>query len=164
MDPQQIPLRDLHLPEMIGWWPLAPGWWLLIGLALFGLFLVLRHIWRRWRHNAPRRLALRELKRVRSEYDRGVDTVNLAVQLSELLRRAMLAYAPRREVAGLTGASWLAWLDRGLEEQPFSKGPGQILLSLPYQQPDQGEPELDIDELTEVVSKRLRTPLPETAP
>ena len=30
MDPQQIPLRDLHLPDAISWWPLAPGWWLAI--------------------------------------------------------------------------------------------------------------------------------------
>ena len=30
MDPTQLPLRDLHLPETIGWWPLAPGWWFAI--------------------------------------------------------------------------------------------------------------------------------------
>ena len=34
MDPEQIPLRDLHLPEAVGWWPLAPGWWVLIALAV----------------------------------------------------------------------------------------------------------------------------------
>ena len=33
MDPELLPLRDLHLPEMVGWWPLAPGWWFLIALA-----------------------------------------------------------------------------------------------------------------------------------
>ena len=27
-------LRDIHLPEPISWWPLAPGWWLLIIIAL----------------------------------------------------------------------------------------------------------------------------------
>ncbi|MGH8222486.1 MAG: DUF4381 family protein, partial [Woeseiaceae bacterium] len=37
MDPQQIPLRDLHLPEAVGWWPPAPGWWLLIALAVAAL-------------------------------------------------------------------------------------------------------------------------------
>ena len=24
-------LRDLHLPDALGWWPLAPGWWVVIG-------------------------------------------------------------------------------------------------------------------------------------
>ena len=38
MDPEQIPLRDLHLPEAIGWWPLAPGWWVVIALVAGALF------------------------------------------------------------------------------------------------------------------------------
>ena len=43
MDPEQIPLRDLHLPEAIGLWPLAPGWWVTITLAVIFLgFLVRR--------------------------------------------------------------------------------------------------------------------------
>ena len=25
----QLDLRDIHLPEAIGWWPPAIGWWLL---------------------------------------------------------------------------------------------------------------------------------------
>ena len=39
MDPEQIPLRALHLPDAIGWWPLAPGWWVVIGLAVLGVLL-----------------------------------------------------------------------------------------------------------------------------
>ena len=37
MDPEQIPLRDLHLPDVVGLWPLAPGWWVLILLAAAGV-------------------------------------------------------------------------------------------------------------------------------
>ena len=45
MDPEQIPLRDLHLPEAIGWWPLAPGWWLLIALGVVLLaYLLFLHL------------------------------------------------------------------------------------------------------------------------
>ncbi|MGB5468066.1 MAG: DUF4381 family protein, partial [Sedimenticolaceae bacterium] len=34
-------LRDYHLPDAVGWWPPAPGWWLLFGLLLVlgGLFV-----------------------------------------------------------------------------------------------------------------------------
>ena len=41
MDPDQLPLRDLHLPEAVGWWPLAPGWWVLIALAIAGCIYLL---------------------------------------------------------------------------------------------------------------------------
>ena len=27
MEENALPLKDLHLPAEIGWWPLAPGWW-----------------------------------------------------------------------------------------------------------------------------------------
>ena len=27
-------LADIHLPDPVSWWPLAPGWWMLLGLAV----------------------------------------------------------------------------------------------------------------------------------
>ncbi|WP_152413228.1 DUF4381 family protein, partial [Xanthomonas graminis] len=33
MTPQQLPLRDVHLPPAPAWWPPAPGW-LLLGAAV----------------------------------------------------------------------------------------------------------------------------------
>lgn len=159
MDPEQIPLRDLHLPEAIGWWPLAPGWWILIALAVSGLLYLLYRGWCRWRFNLPRRIALRELKKLRSEYRHGADTISLSKQLSQLLRRAMLAYASRDEVAGLTGQSWLEWLDRGLEGQPFTAGPGRRIGSLPYLRADSKDAETDIAAMIDAVRLRLKTPL-----
>ena len=45
MDETALPLRDLHLPDAIGWWPLAPGWWgviaalgVLLGYVLLRLY------------------------------------------------------------------------------------------------------------------------------
>lgn len=163
MDPTQIPLRDLHLPEAIGWWPLAPGWWFLIVLAVAGIAYYAYRALRRWRHNAMRRVALRELTRIQKAYKSGVDEFSLAIELSELLRRTMLAYAPRHEVAGLTGEQWLHWLDQGLEEQPFSKGSGQNVESLPYRRPDRIEDDVDVEGLIDAIRTRLRTPLPAEA-
>ncbi len=159
MDPEQLPLRELHLPEAIGWWPLAPGWWVLIALAMLGLGYLLYRALLKWRWNAARRMALRELARVQGEYESGLDAVTLATELSELLRRTMLAYARRDEVAGLTGKRWLQWLDRGLDNQPFSNGSGQILESLPYQNRDRIEDDVDVDGLIRAVQQRLRAPL-----
>jgi hypothetical protein len=161
MDPEQIPLRDLHVPEAVGWWPLAPGWWVLIALIAIGMLLLLRRAWIRWRHNAPRRIALQELARLEGSYREAPNPVLLATRLSELLRRTMLAYAPRKEVAGLTGPEWLAWLDRGLDEKPFSEGPGRSLKELPYRRADSVSG-VDVDGLLDAVRRRLKSSIPET--
>ena len=161
MDPQELPLRDLHLPELTNWWPLAPGWWFVGALVLMAMVLLLRRLWRRWQHNSARRLALRRLKLISTEFERGSSAPALGKELSELTRRAMLAYAPRSAIAGLTGNDWLEWLDQGLDDQPFSKGSGRILESLPYMNPDIIDNDTDLRGLIETVRLRLEQPLSE---
>ena len=161
MDPEQIPLRDLHLPEAIGWWPLAPGWWILIAIALVGLGFLVR-AWLKVRaRGAARRFALRQLKEIVSEYESSKNPVEFGVQLSELLRRTMLAYAPRLDVAGLTGEAWLQRLDEGLAQPVFTSGPGRQLLELPYRRPDTELEVADVDRLVAAVRHRVATPLQE---
>ena len=159
MDPNQLPLRDLHLPPPIDWWPLAPGWWLLIALVLFGFGWLLRRAWQRRQYFAPRRHAVRALAAIEAEYLQHRNPVVLARQASELLRRAMLAYAPRHEVAGLTGESWLAWLDRGLPVPYFHTEGGKSLLQLPYRNPDNDCSDVDVNALLAAIRLRLTTPV-----
>lgn len=163
MNPEDLPLRDLHLPEAIGWWPPAPGWWLLAGLLLLALGYRLMRAWQGWRRNAPRRAALAELARLQKDWQAEGNVMRLGTRLSELLRRAMLAYAPRQEVAGLTGTRWLEWLDRGLDDRPFSNGPGRTLAALPYRRSSEDAPDVDVEKLLDAVRRRLATPLPESA-
>lgn len=158
MDPEQIPLRALHLPDAIGWWPLAPGWWVVIGLAVLGLLLLRRAVELRGR-SAPRRHAMRQFERLKVEYERHGNAVTLSTELSGLTRRTMLAYAQRADVAGLTGEDWLAWLDRGLAEPIFVAGAGRNLLELPYRDPAADVANVDIDGLLVAVRLRLETPL-----
>ena len=110
--PEQIPLRDLHLPEAIGWWPLAPGWWMLIAIAAIALAFAVRAWWRVRAHSAARRYALRQLEDIEQQYDERQNPIAFGASLSAFLRRTMLAYAPRQDVAGLTGDEWLRWLDK----------------------------------------------------
>ena len=161
MNPAEIPLRDLHLPALTDWWPLAPGWWVLIALALGGLLYVAWRAFQEFKKNAARRRALSQLRYLKAEYSWNADPILLGIRLSELLRRAMLAYAPRDEVAGLTGSSWLEWLDRGLAGNVFTDGPGGNIETLPYQKSDVDLGDIDIDGLIEAVRQRLKTPLPE---
>ena len=155
MDPEQIPLRALHLPDDIGWWPLAPGWWVLILLATAGVFYLSYREYLKWQWNAARRLALAELALIRGEYDLGMDSLTLAKKLSVLLRRGMLAYAPRAQIAGLTGEQWLEWLDVGLDDRPFTKGSGRDIASMPYKRPESVENESDAMGLIDAVYRRL---------
>lgn len=158
MDPKDIPIRDLHLPAEVGWWPLAPGWWILIGIATVLLVsgLVLGII--RYREGRARRYALRELKAYASAYRKDGDPRQLGAQLSALTRRTVLAYAPRSDVAGLTGDVWAQWLDRGLPQPLFSAGPGRLLLELPYRNPEDVA-DADVGKLIDAVRLRLKTPV-----
>ncbi len=92
-------LRDIVTPPPVPWWPLAPGWWYL--LTVLGLIAVLVAVyqWRRWRANAYRRAAFRELG--------GAESV---AAIAEILKRAALVAYPRNQVASLTGSAWVVWL------------------------------------------------------
>ncbi len=159
MDETALPLRDLHLPDPVGWWPLAPGWWFILLLVAGGLVYLAWLALKKWRHNAPRRFALRQLARYEIEYLQHRNPVTLGQQLSELLRRGMLAYAPRANVAGLTGDAWLQWLDSGMGLPYFHTEGGKSLLELPYRDPDGDFSDVDIDALLSAVRMRLGTPL-----
>ncbi len=159
MDPTEIPIRDLHLPEAIGWWPLAPGWWIVISLALLAMFMLFRLWYRSYSRGAARRHALRQLEAYSKDYLAHGNGVTFGTQLSELVRRTMLAYAPRSEVAGLTGAEWLAWLDRDLDRSHFAEGDGRKLVEWPYRDPDEKFDKSDAAALVDAVRLRLSTPV-----
>ena len=162
MDQAELPLRDLHLPDPVGWWPPAPGWWFLLLLVTLLLGYLLWRVHRNRQHNAPRRYALRELSRYEEAYLEHRNPVTLGKQLSRLLRRGMLAYAPRDRVAGLTGEQWLQWLDEGLPLPYFHTEGGRSLLQLPYRDPADDFSDVDIDALLSAVRMRLQTPVRES--
>jgi len=126
MTPPEFPLRDIHLPAEIGWWPLAPGWWLLLGLLILSAFLLLLALRFRQRRRLQR-LALRQLDELSS-----LSGIELAKALSRLFRQAAISHFPRQESAGLSGQSWLEFLDRPFKDRPFSEGVGQCLSEAPY--------------------------------
>jgi hypothetical protein len=159
MDENALPLRDLHLPDAIGWWPLAPGWWVVLVVVAAALGYILWRAYKRWQFNAPRRFALRELARYEAAFLEHRDPVKLGKQVSQLLRRGMLAYAPRDEIAGLTGEAWLAWLDNGMPVPYFHTEGGKSLLNLPYRDPEGDFSDVDINALLSAVRMRLGVPL-----
>ncbi|WP_338074172.1 DUF4381 domain-containing protein [Halochromatium glycolicum] len=126
---EQLDLRDIHLPEQPGFWPPAPGWWLLAAVLLAVLISGGRLGWRAWRRWRRRRVLLAELERLRADLDAGPA---LAAAVSALLKRVALSRYPRAEVAPLTGDAWLAFLERTGGEGRFAEGPGRALADAPY--------------------------------
>lgn len=125
-------LRDVHLPDPISWWPPAFGWWMIMGLLIIGGSLIF-WAWSHHRRNRLRRLALAQLQEVKQQYSAHADDHWAITQLSHLVRRVALATFPRSQVAGLSGQSWLQFLDTTGHTNQFSNGPGQSLRSGPYQ-------------------------------
>jgi hypothetical protein len=122
MTPQQLPLRDVHLPPAPPWWPPAPGW-LLLGAAVVLALGIALGLWA-WRRTRRRRW--------QRQFDAALATGAAPAQVaavSELLRRA----ARRRDpaAAALQGEPWLRFLDGG-KRQDFSAGPGRVLLDGGY--------------------------------
>ena len=83
-------LRDIHLPEAISWWPLAPGWWLLIISG--GLFVgwLLRLFYRRHLTKLYRRQALQKLEQLRTTTDTQMPLRALVELLKQTANSAYL--------------------------------------------------------------------------
>lgn len=129
MKTPDLPLRDIHLPEPVSWWPLAPGWWLCIALLVaLGAALA----W--WWHGAPlrrvRQAALAELGAIDAGYGRNADGHACAQSLSRLLRRLALL-AGDAQAAHLNGAALLAVLN-GLGRTPLPEEIITLLDTAPY--------------------------------
>jgi len=129
--PDNLPLRDIHLPSAISWWPPAPGWWLL--LLLFLLLIAAIYLFRQHRQRRHfRRLALLQLEALERQYKEQANAQMLLRGLSRLLRQTSLLHFPQSDCAGLVGEEWLAFLDQRFDEKPFSQGAGRLLADGPY--------------------------------
>lgn len=147
IDFADLPLRDIHLPGALSWWPPAAGWWLLAGVAAIAIAFLL---WHRHR-NRHRRAALAALDGVVAALEQGEEPVHCLQQASSVLRRfAITAKGTRTAadasgVAGLTGERWLGYLDRcwggrrrGEQRwgsHAFLDGVGRGLAMAPYRPP-----------------------------
>ena len=150
-------LRAYRMPEPVSWWPPAPGWWVVFAILLGPAGWLAWRAWRRHRQTAAARAARRALNALRGDYARTGDAAAFCRELSALLRRYAIARWPRQQVAGLTGADWLDFLDRHGGDGMFASGPGRQLLDAPYRP----GPDLQVTAVADVVERWLaRNPGP----
>lgn len=140
--PDQLVLRDVHVPAAPPWWPPAPGWWI-VAAAVFAAALVLLA----WSHRRRKRLqAWQKL------FDEACALPLASAQvaaMSELLRRAARKVDPHADT--LEGEAWLRFLDgdasRKKPRSDFAEGAGRLLLDGGYRR--------DVDENQLAIVKSL---------
>lgn len=127
---ETLPLRDIHLPDPIGWWPLAPGWWGLLALLIV-LVAGLVYVMRRRRRVTPVQLALAELMRLEADSNMPVREKLQAVSI--LMKRVAISLYPREEVARLSGKEWQCWLAEKVGGDQSSAGMDLSYMQAHYQ-------------------------------
>lgn len=147
----ELDLRDIHLPDGLPWWPLAPGWWLLL-LVLAMLSVLSWWYWRRHR-NPLRRASLRELARLRDAHSAGADAPQILADVSMLLRRIAISRLGRTQVAGLTGEHWQACLAAMSPGEKFDAAQLDLLTHRRFRQ----NPDCDVDQLLRVCERWIRS-------
>lgn len=124
-------LRDIVLPEPVGWWPLAPGWYLVLLIMTLSLIFTARYVIRYYKNSLSKRHALRLLKDYHAQYLHSHNDQLASARLSELLKRVALVYYPRTDVAGLKGDAWVDFLNKTGQDIDFTALRHE-LLALPY--------------------------------
>jgi hypothetical protein len=112
MPTESLPLRDIHLPLPVGFWPLAPGWWFLIAALIAVIALVLLLIQLRRRPTALRQ-ALAEVDQLFGTSE--ISNVQRNQEISLILKKLAVTTYPREDVAGLSGEEWIEWVRSQLE-------------------------------------------------
>ena len=119
-------LHDLVPAPPVPWWPPALGWSIVLAAAVLVVIALLLELFMRWQADRYRREALAELQGTPPQ------------ELSALAKRVALTVWPREEVARLSGAAWLEFLDRSGDLDLFVAGPGQDLEARAFD-PEKGD-------------------------
>jgi Domain of unknown function (DUF4381) len=150
-------LYDIVMPLPVPWWPPAPGWYVVGGVVLVLAMWAGWMGWKRWQAAAYRRAALTELQRLKDRAADGAQRESALRELPELVKRTALAAFPRQQVASLSGASWLEFLDRTGHTDAFTHGQGKLLPALGYDPHAASRLETqDVEALYRVISRWIR--------
>lgn len=142
-------LRDIHLPQEVSIWPIAPGWYCL-GLIILLLVLASFYFWRQFQQKRRLKQAIiKEILAIKIAYEKKQYSAHAAAQaLSIVMRRLLLEAHPREEVASIQGQRWLQFFD----EQAFAKK----VMELAYCPEESATFDAEFDALIEWVKKRFR--------
>ena len=128
-------LRDIHLPDPVSFWPPAPGWWLLLLLAVIGVIFLCRHAIAAMVRRRRLDSVLRELDGAYATFNeqaafddrRNAAGLHFLAEVNRLLKRVVQVMYPASHWSHLTGRAWLQFLDACDAGDAFSQGAGAVL-------------------------------------
>lgn len=125
-------LKDIPAPPPVSYMPQTVGWWVLGGVIALGLLVLAFLKWRTWMRNRYRREAQAELAAIENAVVDPERRADALASIPVLVKRTVLAWAPRQQVAPMTGDAWLRYLDGTYDQGGFVQGPGRTLNRLAY--------------------------------
>ena len=104
-------LRDIHEPIAPGFWPPAPGWWLVFGVGVVvvvvGALLARRWVRHRVGLRAPYVAAERHVRLAARQHAAGeIDARAFADRISDVLKRVLVRVERRERTASAAGDGW----------------------------------------------------------
>lgn len=130
-EPILAQLKDIRLPETVGSWPMAYGWYLLMILSLMILAFLMYILYRSFKRAQIKRQALSLLKAYETQHQQDKNSAFMCARVSELLKRVALVYFPREQVAALSGEKWVQFLNQTGKQLDFDSV-YEELIEMPY--------------------------------
>lgn len=136
-------LRDIHLPQTGGFWPPAPGWWILAFVLLAGVTALIWLVRRRHRRNLWLKLAKAELANLERT---AAKEPQWFTQLNTLLKRVARERYPSEHPEAQSGDQWAAYLLRRAPEGQTAQQPVvEALVNSAWQPTPTAEPAQALD-------------------
>ena len=144
----ELPLRDIHLPDSVSWWPPAVGWWLLPVLLIVLIYLIIMVV-RKLRQPVLKKSARAEIDAVIANYRQHGDRLLLVQELSIALRRIGISYLPRNSVAGEVGRAWYEQLNQLVDKNRLSPECIRLLSESAYQK----QPQISAEQVESAINQ-----------
>lgn len=110
---------DIVLPVDLAWWPIQPGWWVLLAIIVLAFSIYAYRRYRHWQRNAYRRQALADLSAMENFRD-----------ITLIIKRAVAVAFPADSAAILWGEEWVNFLNSKTSTPCFSDRDAALFSSL----------------------------------
>jgi hypothetical protein len=114
-------LRDIHLPTEVSWWPLAWGWWLLIGLAGTALIGLIWMLLKDYQDKLYRRQAQAQIGRLQQQ-----QTTHILPAIFAILKQVANTAYPEQRFSSLGINEFIAFLQQSCDQPIFDQLPDNL--------------------------------------